>query len=243
MYCYIDRVPFSRMDYSGKLSVSGVVDAMQDCCMFHSEEVGHSSQELLKKNRAWLVSSWHIVFDSRPKMGQKFRVKTWPYKFQGVIGSRNFVMETMDGEVLCYADSHWFYADVSTGKPVRIEKEELDAYPVEPRYEMEKVSRKVKCPDELKRIQTVEVCQNYLDTNGHMNNGQYIRLAVNVLPPDYAVRELCAEYRLAAHMGDTLYLKTAQQDGYFYVVITDKEGIPYFLSKFKSYSEGREVRA
>lgn len=234
MYCYTDRVSFSRMDYSGNLSVSAVVDAMQDCCMFHSEEVGHSSQELLKKNRAWLVSSWHIVIAKRPRMGQKFRVKTWPYKFRGVIGSRNFVLESMDEEVLCYADSHWFYADVTTGKPVRIEQEEIDVYPVEPRYEMEDVSRKVKCPDNLKLSQTVEVCQNYLDTNGHMNNGQYIRLAVNILPRDYPVRELCAEYRQAAHMGDMLYLRTAEQDGCFYVVITDKEEMPYFLIQFQS---------
>ncbi len=233
MYCYKDRVSFSRMDYRGLLSVSGVVDAMQDCCMFHSEEVGHSSQELLKKNRAWLVSSWHVVFNRRPQMGEEFLAKTWPYQFSSIMGSRNFLLESMEGETLAYADSRWFYADVATGKPVRIDKEEMEVYPVEPRYEMEKASRKVKCPENLELKQTIVACQNYLDTNGHVNNGQYIRLAANVLPVDYEVSELRAEYRLATHMGDTLYIQTAQQEESFFVVITDKEENPCFLCEFK----------
>ena len=56
MYTYRDRVSYSRIDKNGLLGVSHVVDAMQDCCLFHSEDVGHSALDLLKKNRAWLVS-------------------------------------------------------------------------------------------------------------------------------------------------------------------------------------------
>ena len=83
--------------------------------------------------------------------------------------------------------------------------------------------------------QTVDVCQNYLDTNNHVNNGQYIRLAVNVLPLNYEVKELRAEFRLAAKMGDTLYIRTAETDEHFYVVFTDADKNPYFLSEFTKY--------
>ena len=56
MYSYHDRVSYSRIDKDGLLGVSDTVNAMQDCCLFHSEDVGHSALDLLKKNRAWLVS-------------------------------------------------------------------------------------------------------------------------------------------------------------------------------------------
>ena len=232
MYSCKDRVSFSKIDYSGKLSVSGVVDAMQDCCMFHSEEVGHSSQDLLKENRAWLVSSWQIMIKDRPKMGQEFVTKTWPHQFKGLLGCRNFLMESLEGEVLAYADSYWFFADVVTGKPVRVPQSEIDVYPTSPRYDMPKGSRKVKCPEHLELKQKITVCQNYLDTNGHMNNGQYIRLATNLLPEDFCVSELCAEYRLATHLNDELYFFTGEMDGRFYVIIADEEKNPYFLSSF-----------
>ncbi len=58
--------------------------------------------------------------------------------------------------------------------------------------------------------------RNYLDTNRHVNNGQYVRMAVNVLPVGYSeVSELRAEFRLAAKMGDTLYIRTARDDEHF----------------------------
>ena len=74
MYSYHDRVSYSRIDKDGLLGVSDTVNAMQDCCLFHSEDVGHSALDLLKKNRAWLVSAWHVVFKRRPVMGERFTV-------------------------------------------------------------------------------------------------------------------------------------------------------------------------
>ncbi len=232
MYTYHNRVSYSRIDKDGLLGVSNVVDAMQDCCLFHSEDVGHSALDLLKKNRAWLVSSWHIVFKRRPKMGERFAVHTWPYQFRSIFGSRNFLMETDEHEVLAYADSQWFYFNSLTGQPAPVDREEKDAYPTEPAYEMEYRPRKVSCPSDLTLVQKVDVCQNYLDTNNHVNNGQYIRLAVNVLPPNYEVGELRAEFRRAAKMGDTMHIHTARTADHYYAVFTDAAGTPYFLSEF-----------
>ena len=163
MYSYHDRVSYSRIDKDGLLGVSDTVNAMQDCCLFHSEDVGHSALDLLKKNRAWLVSAWHVVFKRRPIMGERFTVHTWPYQFKGIFGCRNFLMETPDKEVLAYADSRWFYFDPSTGQPTKIDDSEKAAYPTEPAYDMEYSSRKVKCPENLTLVEEVDVCQNYLD--------------------------------------------------------------------------------
>lgn len=66
---------------------------------------------------------------------------------------------------------------------------------------MEYDSRKVKCSLPLTLVQEVPVCENYLDTNRHVNNGQYVRMAVNVLPVGYEVSELRAEFRLARQNG------------------------------------------
>ncbi|MCH5264708.1 MAG: acyl-[acyl-carrier-protein] thioesterase [Lachnospiraceae bacterium] len=234
MYSCNDRVSYSRIDKDGLLGVSSVVDAMQDCCLFHSEDVGHSAMLLREKDRAWLVSSWHVVFLRRPKMGEVFTVHTWPYQFRGVFGCRNFLMETPEKEVLAYADSKWFYFNSATGQPVRVDEEEKEAYPTEPPYDMDYASRKVFCPEQLELQGSIAVCQNYLDTNNHVNNGQYVRLAANFLPVDYEVAELRAEFRLAAKMGDTLYVRTAQEKDCFYVVLTDENETPYYISEFKS---------
>lgn len=230
-----DRVSFSRVDYSGRLGVASVVDSMQDCCMFHSEAVGRGSRALLEMDRAWLVSSWHIIFDKRPILGEEIITNTWPYAFKGIFGSRSFTLEDTQGTVMCKADSQWFFADVISGKPVRVAQEELDAYVIEhERLDMPKVSRKVIAPDNLEFQRSMVAKQKHSDPNGHVNNGQYIHIAVEELPDNYEVSELRAEYRLASHKGDVLSIYTATVDDCFYVVITDDDKNPYFLCEFKS---------
>ena len=66
-----------------------------------------------------------------------------------------------------------------------------------------------------------------------MNNGQYVRLAVNVLPDDFEVGELRAEFRNAARLQDVLYIYTGEGEDAFYTVFTDKDGQPYFLAEWK----------
>ena len=76
---------------------------------------------------------------------------------------------------------------------------------------------------------SVVVCENHLDTNEHMNNGEYIRIACNYLPQHYEVADLRVEYRLAAKLGETIELYTKQVDESFYVVMTDKEKAPFAI--------------
>ncbi len=158
--------------------------------------------ELKEDARAWLVNSWHIVFRRRPSMGEEFLVKTWPYKFKGVFGMRNFLMESMDGEALVYADSQWFYFDQGTGRPIKAKPEDVEPFGMGEPYPMEYTSRKLTYPEELEYRGTVRVCENHLDTNAHMNNGEYIRIAANFLPSGFSVGDLQVEYRLAAKLGD-----------------------------------------
>ena len=60
MYTIHDRVSYSCIDKDGLLGISNVVDALQDCCMFHSEDVGHPALELRKKDRAWQIGRAHV---------------------------------------------------------------------------------------------------------------------------------------------------------------------------------------
>ena len=234
MYTLHDRVSYSRIDVDRKIGVESIVNAMQDTALFHSEDIGRSAAFLAERHRAWLVSAWHIVFVRRPDMGEYFDVHTWAYKFSGIFGQRNFLMETPDHEVLAYADSRWFYFDSESGKPTRIDKEESEGYGTEPPYDMDySVSRKVDYPEGLDESGSIYVNASLLDSNKHMNNGQYIRLAVGYLPMGYDVAELRAEYRNAAHYQDIMRVLSGERDGCFYVVFVNDEGVPYFISEFK----------
>ncbi|MBO4396804.1 MAG: acyl-[acyl-carrier-protein] thioesterase [Eubacterium sp.] len=233
MYTVHDRVSYSRIDSHRMIGIESIIDSMQDCALFHSEDAGLSAAKLAEKNRAWLVSAWHVIFVRRPQMGEYFDMHTWAYKFTGIFGQRNFLMETPDHEVLAYADSRWFFFDSESGKPTRVTPEEIEGYGTEPPYEMDySVSRKVTYPDSLEKKGEIFVNPSLLDSNRHLNNGQYVRLAVGYLPPDFDTAEFRAEYRNAAHYGDIMHVFAGESDGRFYVVFADAESEPYFISEF-----------
>ena len=241
MYKCKDRVSYSRIDTEGKLKEYAIVNAMQDCSLFHSEDVGLSCMDLKSEDaHAWLVNSWDIVIKRRPIMGEVFEVSTWPYKMRGVFGMRNFVMKTEEGETLAYADSHWFFFDQKTGTPVKPEPEDYEAYGMEEPYPMEYKPRKIKIPENLVYCDSITVCENHMDTNSHMNNGEYVRLAADHLPFGFEVEELRVEYRLAAKLGDEIQCYTCEQEEGFYVVMTDKEKSPFAITCFKGRIEERE---
>ncbi len=232
MYQNKDRVSYSRVDTEGKLKVHAIINALQDCCLFHSEEVGRSCMDLKKDSYAWLVNSWHVVIQRRPSMGEEFLVKTWPYKFRGVFGMRNFLMEDMQGETLAYADSQWFYFNHEKGTPAKATEEAIAPFGLEEPYPMEHQPRKVAYPEDLIYRDTILVCANHLDTNEHVNNGEYIRMAADYLPEGYEVSELRVEYRLAAKLGDEIQIHTKEEDGKYYVVMTDDNKSPYVITSF-----------
>ncbi len=232
LYQHKDRVSYSRVDTQGKLKVHAIVNALQDCCLFHSEEVGQSCMELKKDSYAWLVNTWHVVIKQRPSMGEEFVVKTWPYKFRGVFGMRNFLLENAAGEVMAYADSQWFYFNHETGTPARPTKEAVEPFGLEEAYPMEHKPRKVVYPDDLTYRDTICVCSNHLDTNEHVNNGEYVRMAADYLPVGYEVTELRVEYRLAAKLGDKIQIHTKEEEENYYVVMTDDKLSPYVITCF-----------
>lgn len=234
MYQYKNRVSYSQLDARGTLGISQVLDVMQDACMFHCQEVGRSCMDLRKEGFAWLVNTWHLQFFRLPEMGDEYNVMTWPYRIKGVFNQQNVVLKSPEGEIHACGDSRWFFYDHENKKPMIIPPEEKAYFREEPGLEMPKMPRKLICPEDTKLVQTVVVCENYIDTNNHVNNGQYVRLAVNVLPPGFEVAEMCAEFRNAAHLEDTMYIRRAVSDNgaKVSIVFTNQEGTPYFLSEF-----------
>ena len=70
MYTFDSRIRYSETDETGALSLLGVINYMQDCSTFQSEDIGLGVEYLEKKKRAWLLSSWRIVIDRYPVLGE-----------------------------------------------------------------------------------------------------------------------------------------------------------------------------
>jgi acyl-ACP thioesterase len=140
-------------------------------------------------------------------------------------------METTDGERLGAANSVWTLVNTQTKHPVRIPADILEKYPLEKKLDMKYDSRKIRLPDFPGTSKsTITVQEYHLDTNRHMNNGQYVRIAAGLLPAEKMPDVLRIEYRKQAVLGDriipVLYEDNSSEA---YVSLNAEDGEPYAI--------------
>lgn len=245
MYKFSSRIRYSEMDSKGNLSLESLLNYFQDCSTFHSEDVGVGLEYLKERHLAWVLSAWQIVVDRYPGLCEKVVTGTAPYEFKGFFGYRNFLMETEEGERIACANSLWVLMDMEKMCPSKPPKEMTDAYAVEDKLPMDYAPRKITLPVAGgAEKEVLEVRQHHLDTNNHVNNGQYIRMAKEFLPAEYAfcktytgrnrfLRQMRAEYKQQAHLGDKIYPVVYENGEIAAVSLNDGNGQPYCIVEFK----------
>lgn len=232
MYCFDSRVRYSEVGEDQKLTLGGILNYFQDCSTFQSEELGNGLEVMQRLKKVWVLSFWQIVLEDPPVLGSRITTGTWPYEFRGFLGSRNFIMKDMKGKVLAYANSLWTFLNLETGHPVRVADEILEKYQLEPKYEMDYAPRKILLPKEMKNAESFCVTKQYLDTNHHVNNGQYVVMAMNYLPDGFCVGQMCAEYKKSALLGDWIYPSIGFMEDKILVSLNDEDGKPYTIVEF-----------
>lgn len=185
MYQFESRVRYSETDSRGRLTPEGIMEYFEDCTTFHSEDVGIGVQFLKKQNRAWVLSFLQIEVNRYPSMGERIVIQTIPYEIKSFLGYRNFIMRTSGDEVLAYANSMWTYLDISAGKPVRASESEIQVYGLSERYPMDYAPRKIALPERLKSAEEIVVKPHHLDTNNHVNNVEYVRMARELVQDEH----------------------------------------------------------
>ena len=236
MYTFDSRVRYSEVDESGVLSLSSVINYMQDCSTFQSEDLGLGVRYLKEHRHVWLLHSWQIEIERQPALAEKISVSTWAYGFKGMYGYRNFAIDGEDGRLI-KANSIWVFYDTDRKRPVKVMEDEVQGYGCYPRLDMEYAERKIAMPEGGEEREPFPVRQYQIDTNGHVNNGQYIRMAQEFVPRSLKPVSLRAEYRKSAVYGDILYPVSAVTEGGCTVSLNDAEGKPYVIAEFRERND------
>jgi len=234
MYEYDIRVGFSQCDVNTSLSITSLIDIFQDCSTFHSHDLGVGFATLEKENLAWVINYWELDIDRMPELCEKVVVGTAPYEFKGFLGYRNFAMKDMDGKYLVKANSLWSLMNLQAMRPVKAPDFIRNAYSVEEKLDMEYGPRKVQIPEEnFEKFdrEPVTVMMHHLDGNHHMNNGQYIKIAMSEIGEEIVIKRLRTDYRMQAMLGDTIYPVVYKKDNSWTVALNDSEGKPYSVTE------------
>lgn len=227
MYSFDSRIRYSECDENCKLRLDALMNYFQDASTFQSENLGVGFSYLVPRNLVWVLVSWQVEITRYPALGEEVEIGTLPYDFKGFIGSRNFCMKTKDGEMLAKANSIWTLLNFDSMKPALPPADMLEKYPVEPRLDMNYEGRKITVNDGGACEEPIVVQRQHLDSNNHVNNAQYIIMAIQYLPQDFEVRNLRVEYKKQAHLGDVLIPYVVTEGDKVVISLRDDTGAVY----------------
>ncbi len=232
MYGFESVVRDSEVDVHRHMTLTALLELLQDCCIFQSEHLGIGMDYLKERKRAWVLSSWQVIVKRYPLLGEKVTAFTWAYECKGFYGYRNFKVVDEQGGVVAYANSIWIYMDTEKMRPARIPQELAAVYSMDEPLEMEKAGRKLDLEGEWEKAAPVPVQKFHIDTNQHVNNSKYVMIGQEYLPEGFKIGELRAEYRKAAVLADTFYPRIGVKENQVTVSLENEEGKPYAVLEF-----------
>ena len=235
MYEYGKRIGFSECDTNRRLSVTSLIDVFQDCSTFQSEDAGAGYYVLEKLHLVWVVNYWELQIETLPYLCDNVTVGTFPYSFKGCFGMRNFYMKDAEGRYIVKANSMWTIIDTETVKPVKAPDFIRESYTIEEKLDMDYNPRKVLVPDgddyNIVHPDPITIQIHHLDSNHHMNNGQYVKLAMSSIT-DMDISSLRIDYRKQAMLGDEIFPVVYEKNNERIVALNDRDGNPFSVSEY-----------
>ncbi len=233
MYTFDSRIRYSETDSEGILTLLSLLNYFQDCSTFQSEDTRCGMEWMKEQGLAWVLNSWQIVPLRYPKLGERVTIGTLPYQFQKFIGYRNFMMMDERGDFLAKANSVWSLINMETGRPTLPTQEILESFPLGEKIPMEYADRKIQVPEGGVIREGIPVLAHHLDTNHHVNNGQYVMIAEEFLPEGAKIRQMRAEYKKQAFLGDVFYPYVAAGEDKYIISLQSSEGKAYATVEFE----------
>lgn len=227
MYSIKERVRYSETDKGGHLTLTGIVNYFQDCSTFQSEDLGVGMEFLKEHHHGWILSAWQVVVERYAKLCEEIEVSTWPTAFNGLYGTRNFVMKDKDDKCVAYANSIWVFMDTERKRPAKPTEKDIEKYELEPELPMEYAPRKISLPDTWEEKPSFFVQKSDIDTNGHVNNSRYIQMALEVSDEHIVVGQVRVEYKKSALYGDEIFPKMHSEEGKVTIKLCDAEDKPF----------------
>ena len=127
----------------------------------------------------------------------------------------------------------WAFIDTETGRPTRPQQKDVQLYGVEEPLDIPYEGRKIRLPEETDDLEAFPVRKHHIDTNEHVNNCQYVQMALEFLPDDLQIAQLRVEYKKAAVLGDMIYPKLSKEADRIVVELCDEQAKPYAVLEFK----------
>ena len=205
MYTLNYKVTTSCCDSEGKLKLYSALQMMQDCSEMWIDSEPTARKFFTDNNMTQLLATRQVEVVRVPSYKENLTVTTSIYEVMPMYGFRNTFIRDANGEPCYRTWSMGAFVDLATGKLARIADDAIASLTLEPKQEMNYRGRRIILPKQDGTVtDPIQVMRADIDYNRHMNNANYVRIAMELLPEGFEVSDMRVEYRIAAKLGDLL---------------------------------------
>lgn len=209
---YSYRLRSSDADASGRMSLTALVNLMQDAAWRHAAALEASVEVLHAQGLTWVLSRMRIEVDRYPAMGDALTLNTWPSGNERHYTYRDFRFVDEEGEEIGRATTTWVVLNLSTRRPIPMPAEWNErTQPPEGHTPIPRSEAKWEAPAWQSAAMPQKVSWQHLDINQHVNQTHYLRWSLAPLPAalhrEASCREVEVVFRREILIGDQLSLR------------------------------------
>ena len=221
MYSLKYKVTTSTCDSEGRLKLYSALQMLQDCSEMWIDSEPGVKQYFAEQNMTQLLAARQVEIIRVPEYKEELTVRSTVYDMKPMFGFRNTFIYDAEGKPCYKTWSMGAFVDKSTGKLKRVDDTTIASMTLEPQLEMTYRDRHIILPKTGGEVlEPIKVLRADIDYNKHMNNANYVRVAMELLPEGFVVRGLRVEYRIAAKLGDMLTPTIHKTDGGIIVALS-----------------------
>lgn len=201
-------------DQYDRLSMWGLSRLMQSVAEEHTLLTHVSYYDLIKQQKAWVLSRMYYKIERMPEYSSKVKLSTWSRGVDGLFNVREFLVTTLDGEMLASASAYWVVIDFNTRHVVRL-NDIMDGYihnNVGATDKQRLTKLRIQPMDETNRIEQFNVKPSMLDHTRHVNNSEYVRWISDNLPEGRNIESLEITYHAETRPGESVEILRCQPD-------------------------------
>ena len=221
MYSLNYKVTTSTCDSEGRLKLYSALQMMQDCSEMWIDSEPDVKQYFTEQNMAQLLATRQVEILRVPEFKESLTVTTSVYGMKPMFGFRNTFIYDSEGKPCYRTWSMGAFVDKTAGKLKRVDDATIASMTLEPQLEMNYKDRRIMLPKEGgETLDPIKVLRADIDYNKHVNNANYVRMAMELLPENFKVQGLRVEYRVAAKLGDVLIPTIYKIEGGFIISLS-----------------------
>ena len=226
MYSLNYKVTTSTCDSDGRLKLFSALQMMQDCSEMWIDSEPCVKQFFAEQNMTQLLATRQVEVVRVPEFKEELTVTSSVYGMKPMFGFRNTFIYDAEGRPCYKTWSMGVFVDKATGKLKRVDDATIASMNIDPQLEMTYRDRRIILPKTGGEIlEPIKVLRADIDYNKHLNNANYVRMAMELLPEDFVVSGLRVEYRIPAKLGDKLVPTIYKHDNVIIVSLSLREDV------------------